>query len=108
MAKDSEKLVIYTAEGCGPCDELKSNLDGMELEGVAPNAEVELVDIMTDEGFERFQQLDAEIDYVPTAFYEGQRCELLEDDQGKLMAISCLSGRKVPRNDQAPGTSAAS
>lgn len=66
-------ITIYTSEHCRPCREVEELIKEGRFDG-----EVELVDIETDEGFERFRKEVLEISdgAVPSAYKEGQRCKI--------------------------------
>lgn len=78
-----KRIVVYTSEDCTPCKEVGQLLE----QGRVSNPDidkVELVDIGTDEGFERFARdvLSKDDGAVPSAYLNGKRCviEILEDD----------------------------
>lgn len=76
-------ITIFTAEHCTPCQEIKAKIkDGDN---------VDVVDIETESGFARYRQevLDQGDGFVPSAYRDGQRCEIhIENDQ---LVIECPS-----------------
>lgn len=84
-------ITIYTASSCTPCQEIKKLLDEQKTPGV------EVVDIESDEGFDRFTRevLASGDGAVPSAYRDGKRCAILVDDQTKAIAFDC--------DDPAPG-----
>ena len=85
------KLQIFTAPGCGGCKEVKDAMDSGQLEitgvDVKPE-EIEVVDLSSDEGYPYLDKLG--IGNVPAAYYAGERCELLVDDETKRVTVKCV------------------
>jgi hypothetical protein len=79
------KIVYYTSKtgDCKPCTEINKLVEAGKF--VSPDGEVDLVDITTDEGFERFNKevLSKQDGAVPSAYLEGKPCQLILDD-GKV------------------------
>lgn len=73
-----KKIVLFTSQNCGPCQEVKALAQQGKLED-----EVEIVDIETDEGFERFQRevLGQGDGAVPSAYHEGAKCRITIEDE---------------------------
>jgi predicted thioredoxin/glutaredoxin len=73
---------IYTSKNCVPCKEVEDKLKSSEL-----GEDVEVIDIETDDGFEKFKHdvLDHSDGAVPSAFKDGQRCEIGFDDNGDIV-----------------------
>jgi len=82
-------VYYYSDEGCEPCEEVVTLLKKGK---VKDNPKVELVDIATDEGFDRFQSAvlsKGEETGVPIAFRDGQACQLLLDTDLDKLVIEC-------------------
>ena len=86
-----KQIVFYTAKsgGCQPCEEITKLVE----EGKFWNSqtdEVDLVDIGTDEGFERFNKevLSKNPGAVPSAYLDGVKCQIMVVD-GEV-EIKCL------------------
>ena len=97
-----DKVQIFTAPFCGGCEEVKDAVAAgqVEVQGVPGNGhEVELVDLSSDEGYALVEELGLET--VPAAFYQGQRCELLVDDEAHKVVVRC--GAPPPESAPAPG-----
>lgn len=93
-----ETLRIFTAPGCAPCQDIKDAIDQgtLEVEGVSPKADVEMVDLSTDEGYPLIEELG--IDAVPSAYYGDRRCQLLVDEETGAVTIDCGE----PNDEEAP------
>ena len=93
-----EKLQVFTAPGCEPCDELKQAVEEKKvlLEGVPDGTEIEMVDLTAEASDRYFQELD--IQEAPVAFHRGKRCEILVDDESGKVTIKCSSPDEAPVN----------
>ena len=77
------KVVLYVAADCEPCEEVRKAVN----EG-RTNEPCDLVDVQTDEGFDRFTRevLSKGDGEVPSAYRDGQACEILMDtDDGRII-----------------------
>ncbi len=81
-------LKIFVAEGCGSCKEVAELAEkGKMLTNVAPETEIHLIDVTTDEGF---PEVEAEqLNGVPVAKYEGRTCKLSIDEESHTLIIDC-------------------
>lgn len=72
---------IYTAKHCKPCYEIERIIKDKKIEGV------EIVDIETDEGFEKFREevLQFGDAAVPSAYKDGKECAILIDDEENII-----------------------
>lgn len=86
----SDKVVtIYTGAGCEPCAQVKKMVEEGDFQVPDhPDAEVEFVDIGSDEGFKAYQK--HEIAAVPTAIDErGKKCAIEIDEEAQKVIITC-------------------
>ena len=76
---------FYTSRHCEPCKEIADLVAKADL-----GEEVEIIDIDTDEGFERFTKevLEQDDGAVPSAYKDGKRCIIGFDEQQEF-AIEC-------------------
>lgn len=89
---------IYTAKHCKPCHEVARLIK----EGKFSGAEgVELVDIETDEGFEKFKKevLDFSDGAVPSAYQDGERCLVSIDEENENVLIECPTDSPSSQQD---------
>ncbi len=79
---------VYTAKHCTPCEEIKRLIEEGKFAG---EKEVELVDIETDEGFEKFR--DEVLQFgdaaVPSAYKDGQKCLIRIDEENNNVLLEC-------------------
>lgn len=91
------KVIYYTARnsGCKPCEDIGKLIDAGKFQ--TPDGEIDLVDIMTDEGFERFSKeiLSKQDGAVPSAYADGKPCKIMVD--GDIVYFDC------PSSDQPSG-----
>jgi hypothetical protein len=91
------KIVYYTSKSgdCKPCGEINKLVEAGQF--VSPDGEVDLVDITTDEGFDRFNKeiLSKQDGAVPTAYKDGQKCQIILEN-GQVF-FEC-----DPNNHEAP------
>ena len=80
------KVVLYVAPDCDPCEEIrKAVTEGRTSEPC------DLVDVQTDEGFEQFTRevLSKGDGEVPSAYRDGQACEILMDTDDGTVIFDC-------------------
>jgi len=90
------KIVYYTSKtgDCKPCTEINKLIESGKF--VSPDGEVDLVDITTDEGFERFNEhiLSKQDGAVPSAYLDGKKCQIILED-GKVLFECPSSGLRA-------------
>jgi hypothetical protein len=86
---ETKRVIYYTSKNgsCRPCTEINKLIETGQFH--APGAEVDLVDITTDEGYQRFfdEVLSKQDGAVPSAYLDGKKCQIILDD-GKVF-IEC-------------------
>jgi len=82
-------VTIYTAPGCGSCKEVKEAVEtgNIEVRG-APN-DVTLADVTQDEHYSAIDE--RHIDKIPSAYFEGEKCDILLDDITGKVVVNCPS-----------------
>lgn len=80
---------LFVGSSCPPCAEVKDLVAAGKVE--AGGAEVRVVDVETDEGFNEFVrdvigQNDGEL---PSAYRDGHQCGLGLDDEKGVVVIDC-------------------
>lgn len=81
-------IKLYVSKNCTPCQDVKD----LVKEGRFTGADkVEIVDLETEEGFAEFQEkvLDKGDGGVPSAFEDGQKCEVLYSEEEDLLVFQC-------------------
>lgn len=89
----SESIKIYSSPGCGSCSTVKEAIESgnVEVRGVDPDTEVEMVDVTTDEGYPEIDRIG--IDAIPSAYHEGEKCNILVNDQTGKVIVDCPDSR---------------
>ena len=82
-----EKVRIFVGQGCAPCGPVKELIRQGRVETDIPDAEIEIVDVTTDENFPLIEQED--LDRVPLAKYAGKFCLLEVDHDSQTVLIKC-------------------
>ncbi|GAI19090.1 unnamed protein product [marine sediment metagenome] len=92
-------IVVYTSKHCAPCKEIEERIKDRNFD--AGGEEVEVVDIETDEGFERFAEevLTHGDGAAPSAYREGKRCVIGFDEDERLV-IDCPTTDDPPSAGQ--------
>jgi hypothetical protein len=84
------KIVYYTAKGsgCKPCEEITKLIEAGRFVSPTDN-EIDLVDITTDEGFQRFNDeiLSKQDGGVPSAYIDGKKCKIIVE--GDVVGFEC-------------------
>ncbi len=77
---------VYTSQHCGPCKSLKALIEQGKIK-----EDIEIVDIETDEGFEKFSKevLEKSDGAVPSAYRDGQQCRILVDEETSEVSFEC-------------------
>jgi len=93
----AKQIVFFTSKdgGCQPCEEITKLVEEGKFYS-SQTDEVDLVDICTDEGFERFNKevLSKNPGAVPSAYLDGVKCQIMVVD-GEV-EIKCVE----PSNGQ--------
>ena len=85
--KEMKKTIkVFTANHCAPCDRVKELLEKGLVESDI-DAELDLINIETEEGFKEIEKND--LTSIPAAFYEGRSCKLDIDEEREIAVITC-------------------
>lgn len=81
----NKRIIYYTSKtgDCVPCKEINELVEQGKFHSPDTD-EVDVVDITTDEGFDRFNReiLSKQDGAVPSAYLDGKKCMILIDDDG--------------------------
>lgn len=89
---------VYTAKHCKPCHEIEELIKQGKFAG---ESEVELIDIETDRGFEKFRKevLDFGDGAVPSAYRDGKKCLIRIDEENNNLLLECPTN-DLPSSEQ--------
>lgn len=89
---------IYTTPHCKPCLEVTRLIKEGKFSGAD---KVELIDIETDEGFEKFKKevLDFGDGAVPSAYRNGERCLVHIDEENDNVLLECPTAPPSSQQD---------
>lgn len=82
-----KKVRVFVAEHCSPCIPVKELIEDGKID-----AEVELIDIESEEGFKYIEQLN--IEGVPSAYQGNEQCQLRVDEENQILNILCPSDKE--------------
>ncbi len=79
---------VYTAKHCVPCEGIKRLIEEGKFTG---ENEIELIDIETDDGFEKFRKevLQFGDAAVPSAYKDGKKCSIRIDEENNSVLLEC-------------------
>ena len=86
-----KRIIYYTSkEGCKPCEEVTKLVEKGQF--VSPETdEIDVVDITTDEGYQRFYDeiLSKQDGAVPSAYFGGKKCQIMIEKE--MVYFECPS-----------------
>lgn len=95
-------IKIYTAKHCQPCNEVMELIkEALKSSGGKMGGdEVKIIDIETDEGFEEFSRevLRKGDGAVPSAYRDGEKCQILVEDDAVLLDCPTRAGDPAPEH----------
>lgn len=89
-----KKITLYSHSGCKPCQDIKKLVEKGDMDA-GDAEELEIVDIDTDEGFDRFEkEVLAKLPEdgsakLPGAYLAGEPCEIKIVDDDKYVIFEC-------------------
>jgi len=91
----SVTIRVYVSKHCQPCQEITAMIKAGKL---IADGDVELIDIGTDKGFEKFveEALARGDSGVPSAFKEGEQCRVGFDKEREFVILDCPSDHPSP------------
>ena len=94
---------IYTSKHCIPCKEVEDKIKQADT-----GEKIEVIDIETDEGFEKFKQevLNQQDGAVPSAYRDGKQCKIGFDSDGSLL-LDCPTDEQPPSDELSSSSSSA-
>lgn len=105
----AKHIIFYTAKdsGCKPCEEIGKLIEAGKFQ--SPDGEVDFVDIMTDEGFQQFNDLvlSKQDGAVPSAYLDGKQCKISVENRGedKIVYFECPNTDQPSSPDEKPAPS---
>jgi len=87
------KIKVFVATHCEPCKGVKELLEKGHFLVNGAEAQVELVDIETEEGF---VQIFEGLGGVPAAYRDGKKCNIRIDEETQTLMLECHDGAENP------------
>lgn len=86
----NEPVKLYTSDLCEPCQAVRAAIE--KQGGLVGGAEVNFVDVGTEEGFKDFaQNILGKGAVVPSAWKGDERCSISVDEETNELKVSCPS-----------------
>ena len=100
MAENEKKIKLFVAEGCEPCAEVKKLVEeGAFLIDGEEGAQVEMIDVSTEEGFPEIEKRG--LTGIPRAFGEdGRQCKIGIDTENNVVVFDCDGQPESEANSQ--------
>jgi len=83
------KIKLFVGGHCTPCESIKKLVEeGMFLVNDQEGAQVDMIDVETEEGFANIEK--HQLTGIPQAFDEsGKRCKISIDEENKVVVFDC-------------------
>lgn len=99
---EQDKIQLYTADECGPCQQLKDAVEGGNFEVLGLEGEVGIETIDVAEGDNYMLLEDFEIEAIPAAYHGMQQCKIFIDEETKRVTFDCRpEGAQEPDGQEA-------
>lgn len=99
--KEKKKITLYSHKDCKPCQDIKKLIEEGQVDA-GDAEELEIIDIDTDEGFDKFEkEILAKLPEdgkapLPGAYMAGQLCEIKLVDDDKYVIFECPNPIALP------------
>ena len=86
---EQETIQVYTAEECGPCQQVKAAVQegNFEILGVEGPVGIETVDVAEGDNYLLLEDLS--IEAIPAAYHQLQACKIFIDEATKKVTFDC-------------------
>ena len=86
---EQDKIQVYTADECGPCQEVKAAVEAgnFEILGLAGQIGVETIDVAEGDNYLLLEDLS--IEAIPAAYHQAQVCKIFIDEETKKVTFDC-------------------
>ena len=99
---EQDKIQVYTADECGPCQQVKTAVEegNFDILGVEGEGEVGIETIDVAEGDNYTLLEDLSIEAIPAAYHGLQLCKIFIDEETKRVTFDCRPGGAQEPNEQ--------
>ena len=94
---EQETLQLFTADECGPCQQVKVAVEegNFEILGIDGQVGIETIDVAEGDNYTLLEDLS--IEALPAAYHGLQLCKIFIDEETKKVSFDCR-----PEGDQRP------
>lgn len=99
---EQDKIQVYTADECGPCQQVKSAVEegNFEILGLEGQVGIEAIDVAEGDNYELLE--DFSIEAIPAAYHGLQQCKIFIDEETKRVTFDCRpEGAQEPDEQKA-------
>ena len=86
---EQETIQVYTADECGPCQEVKTAVEAgnFEILGLEGQVGIETIDVAEGDNYTKLEDLS--IEAIPAAYHGLQLCKIFIDEETKRVTFDC-------------------
>jgi glutaredoxin len=86
---EQETIQLYTAEECGPCQDVKTAVEegNFVVLGLEGEVAIETVDLTEGDNYTKVE--DLEMEAIPAAYHRLQQCRIFIDEETKRVTFDC-------------------
>ena len=99
---EQETIQLYTADECGPCQQVKDAIKegNFEVLGLEGQVGIETIDVAEGDNYELVEDLS--IEAIPAAYHGLQQCKIFIHEETKRVTFDCrLDGEQQPADEEA-------
>jgi glutaredoxin-related protein len=93
---DDKVIKIFHSEHCQSCNEVTGLIKSGNVESDITDSSIELIDILSDTGYNELQKDKSGIIGVPTAVYQDKICRIGLDRERSTVVITCQNCEPEP------------
>ena len=97
---EQDKIQVYTADECGPCQEVKVAVQegNFEILGIEGQVGIETIDVAEGENYTLLEDLS--IEAIPAAYHGVQQCKIFIDEETKRVTFDCRPESEQQADEQ--------
>ena len=97
---EQETIQLYTADECGPCQEVKVAVQegNFEILGLEGQVGIETVDVAEGDNYLLLEDLS--IETIPAAYHRLQVCKIFIDEETKKVTFDCRPESEQQADEQ--------
>ena len=99
---EQETIQLYTADECGPCQQVKDAVHegNFEILGLEGQVGIETIDVAEGDNYTLLE--DRSIEAIPAAYHGLQLCKIFIDEETKRVTFDCRpEGAQEPDEQKA-------